>query len=414
MLWVDKYRPKNLQQISCLPQVTSRLSSLSKNSPTMPHLLFYGPSGAGKKTRIMCLLRAIFGPGAERLRLDKRVFTNPSKKSIEVNMISSNYHIEISPGDAGLNDRYVVQEVIKEMAQNKSLVSAGSNTFNIQSRKEGVSTSTKSSKKAEFKVVLLVDVDRLSRPAQAALRRTMEKYASTCRLILCCENPSKVIDPVRSRCLGIRVPAPSHDEVGYNLYCLLFIECTKMITRLYELSDFILPIHNQIVSILQSVARKESITLSSELALTIAQSSNRNLRRAILMLESYHVQNRDCFAIQSASKAQLPPVQRTDWEIYITQLANDITKEQSPQRLLAAREKLYELLVNCIPANVIIKTLAVELCKNLDDELKHQVIEWAAFYEHRISMGSKDIFHLEAFIAKYMAIYKQYLNALFA
>jgi len=379
MLWVDKYRPKTLSQASCHPQINSRLMSLSANAPSMPHLLFYGPSGAGKKTRITCLLRSLFGPGAERLRLDKRIFTTPTKKTIEINMISSNYHIEISPGDAGLQDRYVVQEVIKEMAQNKSL-SASVNTFrpySSHSQKDGKPNATK---KVEFKVVLLVDVDRLSRQAQAALRRTMEKYASTCRLILCCQNPSKVIEPVRSRCLGIRVPSPSHDEI---------------------------------VSILQTVARKESITLKPELAFLIAQSSSRNLRRAILMLESYHVQNRDCFAVQSSIDARLPPIQRTDWELYITQLANDITKEQSPQRLMAAREKLYELLINCIPAQIIIKTLTVELCKNLDDELKHKVIEWAAFYEHRIAMGSKDIFHLEAFIAKYMAMYKQYLNALF-
>ena len=63
---------------------------------------------------------------------------------------------------------------------------------------------------------MLVEVDKLTRQAQAALRRTMEKYSSSCRLILCCSNPSKVIDPVRSRCLGIRIAAPSHDEVSKN------------------------------------------------------------------------------------------------------------------------------------------------------------------------------------------------------
>lgn len=95
-------------------------------------------------------------------------------------------------------------------------------------------------------------------------------------------------------------------------------------------------------------------------------------------------------------------------------MAADITKEQSPQKLMATREKLYELLINCIPASVILKTLAMELLKSLDDELKYEVIEAAAFYEHRIAMGSKDIFHLEAFVAKFMSIYKKYLNDMFA
>lgn len=76
-------------------------------------------------------------------------------------------------------------------------------------------------------------------------------------------------------------------------------------------------------------------------------------------------------------------------------------------------EKLYELLVNCIPATIILKTLVTELLKNLDDSIRCEIIHWAAFYEHRIALGSKEIFHLEAFIAKYMSIYKRYLNELF-
>ena len=179
---------------------------------------------------------------------------------------------------------------------------------------------------------------------------------------------------MRSRCLGIRVAAPTHDDIS---------------------------------QVLKKVACKQSLTLPDQLAVNIARESSRNLRRALLMLEACHVQNRDGF-----TPDQVP--QKTDWELYLKQLAVDVTKEQSPARLLAAREKLYELLVNCIPATLIIKTLAVELTKNLDDNIKQEVLEWAAFYEHRIAMGSKDIFHLEAFIAKFMAIYKAYINELFA
>lgn len=392
MLWVDKHRPTRLDSLSYHRTLSKRLASLASDPGGLPHLMLYGPPGAGKKTRIAALLREVFGPGSERLRLDKRSFVTPTNRTVEINMVSSNYHVEMAPGDAGLNDRFVVQDVIKEMAANRNIASMGtsrdggggsifasSSAANDGGGKNGDEEGNKAIKrKADYKVVVLVEVDKLTRQAQAALRRTMEKYSSSCRLILCCNNPSKVIDPVRSRCLGIRVAAPSHDEIA---------------------------------AVLKTVSRKESITLPDELAVNIARSSNRNLRRALLMLESCHVTNRD-ESPRGALKANTP-IPHTDWERYISQLAAGIVREQSPKSLVAAREKLYELLINCIPAQVILKTLVMELLPTLDDSIKGEVVTWAAFYEHRIALGSKEIFHLEAFIAKFMAIYKKYLNDLF-
>ena len=74
----------------------------------------------------------------------------------------------------------------------------------------------------------------------------------------------------------------------------------------------------------------------------------------------------------------------------------------------------YELLTNCIPADVIMTVLVRELMKALDDQLKHEVCHWAAYYEHRLQTGSKEIFHLEAFVAKFMAIYKRWIVSLFS
>jgi replication factor C subunit 3/5 len=233
MLWVDKHRPTRLQQLSYHGALTQRLSSLASEPGGIPHLLFYGPPGSGKKTRIMSLLRQVFGPGTERLRLDKRTFTTPTKRTVEINMITSNYHIEMAPGDAGLNDRYVIQDVIKEMAQSKNIASVGSaeaggggGIFASSSSASAASSSNEKNgdkSRVYYKVVVLVEVDKLTRQAQAALRRTMEKYSSSCRLILCCSNPSKVIDPVRSRCLGIRIAAPSYDEVSKTV-CLGWLD----------------------------------------------------------------------------------------------------------------------------------------------------------------------------------------------
>ena len=50
----------------------------------------------------------------------------------------------------------------------------------------------------------------------------MEKYAASCRLILCSNSISRVMPAIRSRCLTIRVPAPSNDQIEQILMVILF------------------------------------------------------------------------------------------------------------------------------------------------------------------------------------------------
>uniref|UniRef100_A0A3B1IXI9 Replication factor C subunit 3 n=1 Tax=Astyanax mexicanus TaxID=7994 RepID=A0A3B1IXI9_ASTMX len=313
-LWVDKYRPTSLAKLDYHKDQANQLKNLVQCGD-FPHLLVYGPSGAGKKTRIMCLLRELYGAGVEKLRIEHQSIVAPSKKKIEINTIASNYHLEVNPSDAGNSDRVVIQELIKTVAQSQQI---------------------QSSTQREFKVVLLTEVDRLTKDAQHALRRTMEKYMSTCRLILCCNSTSKVISPIRSRCLAVRVPLPSIEEV---------------------------------CSVLAGVCRKEGLLLPAELAKHIAEKSGRNLRKALLMCEACRV-----------------------------------------QQLLEVRARLYELLTHCIPPEIIMKGLVSELLSNCDGHLKAEVAQMAAYYEHRLQMGNKAIYHLEAFVAKFMAIYKKFME----
>ena len=68
MLWVDKYRPNTLDRLDYHNEISTQLKTLATTG-SLPHMLFYGPSGAGKKTRIMALLRAIFGPSVQKIKI---------------------------------------------------------------------------------------------------------------------------------------------------------------------------------------------------------------------------------------------------------------------------------------------------------------------------------------------------------
>ena len=71
--------------------------------------MVYGPPGAGKKTRVVALLREMYGAGSERLRIEHQSFETPSKKKLEIVTVASNYHIEVNPSDVGIYDRIVIQ-----------------------------------------------------------------------------------------------------------------------------------------------------------------------------------------------------------------------------------------------------------------------------------------------------------------
>uniref|UniRef100_A0A914CIE9 Replication factor C subunit 3 n=1 Tax=Acrobeloides nanus TaxID=290746 RepID=A0A914CIE9_9BILA len=299
--------------------------------------------GAGKRTRIHCLLKELYGSGADTVQLISRNFQTVSGKKLDITCVSSNYHIELTPSDVGIYDRVVVQEIIKQAAE----------TFNLEMVAQ-----------KPFKVVVLMEADNLTKDAQHTLRRTMEKYAGSCKLILCCQSVTKVIDPLRSRCMVIRVPAPSDNDIS---------------------------------DALKRVVSKEQINVRDRMIEQIVEKSNGNMRRALLLLEATHNQYS---AILDTQKVAVP-----EWEEYLKETAQLMIRTQNPDTLLKVRQRMYEMLCRCIPSEVLFVRLLDELLPNCEAKIRGEVIAAAAKFEHSHNLGSKDIYHLDAFVATFMHIY---------
>ena len=164
--WVEKYRPKKLDEMIGQEEVVKRLKAYAERRE-MPNLLFAGPPGTGKTTAAIALAREIFGD------------------TFEQNFLELN-----ASDERGIN---VVRETIKEFA--RTLPFGG----------------------ARFKIIFLDEADALTADAQNALRRTMEKYAATARFILSCNYSSKIIEPIQSRCALFRFKPLSDEQIKERL-----------------------------------------------------------------------------------------------------------------------------------------------------------------------------------------------------
>ena len=158
-LWVEKYRPSNLDSYIGNEHLKSKVK-VYLESGDLPHLLLYGRAGTGKTTLAKLL----------------------------VNNIDCDY-LYINASDE--NSVEVVREKVKNFAS----------TLGFQT----------------MKVIILDECDYITPNAQAALRNLMETFSKHCRFILTCNYVERIIDPIQSRCQSFQIIPPDRKQVAVHL-----------------------------------------------------------------------------------------------------------------------------------------------------------------------------------------------------
>jgi len=314
VMWVEKYRPKTLDEVVGLKDITESLKAFMKNPKTMPHLMLAGVPGTGKTTIALAIAHELYGQNWR------------------------NFTLELNASDERGID--TVRDRIKD--------------FSRYSR-SGFGD-------IPFALIILDECDQMTGPAQTALRRIMETSSRTSRFILICNQSSKIIEPIQSRCAIFRFSRLDKQAMKEQL---------------------------------QYIARKEKVDLQPEAAERIVEFSEGDLRHAINALQTASAYKEGCvdektvsLVIGEASPMQVQKMIRKA-------LYGDFTE---------ARKVMYDIMGNFgFSGNEIIRQIQREIYKMSDvtPEQKADLSSIIGEYDYRLTQGANSDIQLSALLAQF-------------
>jgi replication factor C small subunit len=306
-IWIEKYRPSKLSEVYGQEEVVSRLESFVKEKQ-LPHLIFAGPAGVGKTSAAIAMTRELLGE-------------NWKDSFLELN----------ASDERGID---VIRENVKEFARIKPFNELG------------------------LRIVFLDEADQLTSDAQAALRRTMERFSTTTRFIFSCNYSTQIIPPIQSR---------------------------TVVMRFHQLSEA------DLKSYLKFVAGNENMKLEDDAFDAICEVSSGDARKATSILQTLK------YSGENSPKA-------------IFEMSGSLEPADFDKVMKLAIEGLFDEAVDLIEKLTVDRGYsAIDLIKGMHSFIRKQrigqkqklsIIEALADAEFRLVEGGSDRVQLDALIAK--------------
>lgn len=174
ILWLEKHRPQTLDDVVGNPHIIGKLKLLAQEQ-NVPHMILVGPPGCGKTTSVLALAHTILKDN------------------------SKNACIELNASDERGID--VVRTKIKQFAEKKVNLPPG-----------------------QHKIIILDEADSLTESSQQALRMIITDFSDSTRFVFSCNDSTKLIEPIQSRCAILRFSRLNDDEIHEYLERIVALE----------------------------------------------------------------------------------------------------------------------------------------------------------------------------------------------
>lgn len=304
------------------PRIIELFNEMIEND-SLQNIILHGMNGTGKKYLIKHMLNILYGESSRKInRANYTITYNNDKKKDEIILENKNFII-IDPKKSN-NDKYILTTVINNFA-NKSII------FNEC--------------KYKFKIIQINNIENLSFCSQACLRRLIENTTNNCKFILTTSSLDKVINPIKSRSLCIRV---------------------GVLSKLNQME------------LLNDICNREDITMLEKERKEIIKSSDGNLKTMLWEIE--YKRNGVKF------ENKINNIIQEIYDIIILKI-----NSKTDFKLKTYRDLIYKLLISLInPEFILINLLKLFYKKNPD--LNGKIIDVFMKIDKKINMCRRDIF----------------------